>query len=211
MFPLSRISYKIQVHDVCDILVLNAHTKIQKTKQNTNNFQHVTTPPLMQKRLQLGVEPRGVGRGEGRGERGGGGEGRGEGDLGHYQTQNKHKFSRRSLRSLKYKSLDSKRMQMNYRSSVFAELDRRRHSGSSRLRQIILTNLRKAYLLHRTLRNIGIFFFKSNQIYRAFIFDVSGSFIYAFSSPALSCGLAGISAFQRLSTSSCILGTSVPR
>ena len=54
-------SSKIQVHDVFDILVLNAHPKIQNTKQNTNNFQHVTTPPLMPKRLQLGVEPRGGG------------------------------------------------------------------------------------------------------------------------------------------------------
>ena len=51
-------SSKIQVHDVFDILVLNAHPKIKNTKQNTNNFQHVTTPPLMPKRLQLGVEPR---------------------------------------------------------------------------------------------------------------------------------------------------------
>ena len=69
-------------------------------------------------------------------------------------------------------------MQMNYRSSVFAELDRRCHSGSSRLRQIIFTNLRKAYLLHRTFRNIGDLLFQvkplsRNQIYRAFSFDVS--------------------------------------
>ena len=55
------------MHDVFDILVLNAHPKIQNTKQNTNNFQHVTTPPLMPKRLQLGVG--GGGKGGGGAER----------------------------------------------------------------------------------------------------------------------------------------------
>ena len=102
-------------------------------------------------------------------------------------------------------------MQVNYKSSVFAELDRRCHSGSSRLRQIIFTNLRKAYLLHRTFRNIGDLLFQvkslsRNQIYRAFSLMYLGHSEYAFSVPALSCGLAGISAFQRLPTSSCILG-----
>ena len=100
---------------------------------------------------------------------------------------------------------------MNYRSSVFAELDRRCHSGSSRLRQIIFTNLRKAYLLHRTFRNIGDLLFQvkslsRNQIYRAFSLMYLGLSKYAFSFPALSYSQAGISASLRLLTSSCIRG-----
>ena len=76
---------------------------------------------------------------------------------------------------------------MNYKSSDFAELDRRCHSGSSRLRQIIFTNLRKAYLLHRMFRNIGnllhqVKSLSRNQIYKAFILDVSGSIKDALSS-----------------------------
>ena len=46
---------------------------------------------------------------------------------------------------------------MNYKSSGFAELDRRCHSGSSMLRQIFYTNLRKANLCCQMFRNIGSF------------------------------------------------------
>ena len=114
----------------------------------------------------------------------------------------------------KVQSLDSKKMQMNYKSSDFAELDRRCHSGSSRLRQIIFTNL------HRTFRNVGDSFIQvkslsRNQIYRAFMLIYLGLSKYSFScvlgrnigDTEFSCVLAGISATQRLPTSSGTRGT----
>ena len=93
-----------------------------------------------------------------------------------------------------------KTLQMNSKSSDFAELNRRCHSGSSRLRQIIFTNLRKAYLLYRTFRNIGNLLsqVKSSNwslIYKALSSKLSGSFYLHLALWHLSSNaLAGISA-----------------
>ena len=84
------------------------------------------------------------------------------------------------------------------KSSGFAELDRRCHSGLRLLRQIIYTNLRKANLCCQIFRNTGSSFkafqiikSKSNHL-RLYAGSLSGSLFYA----TRWCAVAGMSALR---------------